>query len=77
MFFSDPGRLETALVNVIFEAHTRTSLFTKEKIQEAWKRGINQQKLFAFKNMVSQGKGLKDAADIDGFCFFRPKRIFG
>ena len=52
MFFSDPGRLETALVNVIFEAHTITSLFTKEKIQEAWKRGINQQKLFAFKNMV-------------------------
>lgn len=50
--FSDPERIGVLLTNSIFEAHTRTSLLSKEQIQEHWKTGIDQTKLYAFKNMV-------------------------
>ena len=41
------------LTSSIFEAHTRTSLMTKEQIQEQWKVGVDQAKVFSFKNLVS------------------------
>lgn len=53
LLFPDPERIGVLLMNSIFEAHTRTSLISKEKIQELWKQGVDQNKLFQFKNMVS------------------------
>ena len=55
-FCLDPDRLETVLSNVIKEASERTSLYTKDKIQEFWKKGVNQAKLLAFRNMVRNKK---------------------
>ena len=40
------------LSSSIFEAHTRTILMTYDQIRERWRVGIDQQKLFLFKNMV-------------------------
>ena len=52
-FFPDPDRVGVLLTSSIFEAHTRTSLMTKEQIQEQWKVGVDQAKVFSFKNLVS------------------------
>jgi hypothetical protein len=48
----DPEKLAALLSKTIHEAHARTCLLTKEQIQELWLQGIDQQKLFIFKNMV-------------------------
>ena len=52
-FVSEPERLGMIFSNTIFEAHTRTVLFTAEQIRESWRPGIDKNKLFAFKNLVS------------------------
>ena len=55
-FVSEPERLGMIFSNTIFEAHTRTVLFTAEQIRESWRPGIDKNKLFAFKNLVSSSK---------------------
>ena len=52
-FLTDPERIGVLLSSSIFEAHTRTILMTYDQIRERWRIGIDQQKLFLFKNMVS------------------------
>lgn len=51
-FISDPERIGVLLSSSIFEAHTRTILMTYDQIRERWRVGVDQQKLFLFKNMV-------------------------
>ncbi len=51
----DPDRIGLLLSNSILEAHTRTSLLTREQIQEHWKAGVDQARLFAFKGMAQEG----------------------
>jgi len=51
--FSDPERIGLLLSTSIFEAHARTSLLSKEQIQDHWKTGVDAAQLFAFKNMVN------------------------
>nr|AID52829.1 hormone receptor 3 [Tigriopus japonicus] len=50
----DPDRISVLLSNSIFEAHTRTSLFSKDVIQERWKVGVDQSKVFAFKSLTQE-----------------------
>ena len=50
---TDPERIGVLLSSSIFEAHTRTILLTYDQIRERWRAGVDQQKVFMFKNMVS------------------------
>lgn len=52
LFFPDPERIGVLLTNSIYEAYSRTCLFTSEQIREQWRMGVDQSKLFAFKSMV-------------------------
>eukprot|EP00096_Caligus_rogercresseyi_P003019 TRINITY_DN1551_c0_g2_i1.p1 TRINITY_DN1551_c0_g2~~TRINITY_DN1551_c0_g2_i1.p1 ORF type:complete len:676 (+),score=199.09 TRINITY_DN1551_c0_g2_i1:459-2486(+) len=51
---NDPDRIGVLLTNSIFEAHTRTSLLTRGQIHEQWKQGVDQVKLYTFKNMSQE-----------------------
>ena len=53
-FLTDPERIGVLLSSSIFEAHTRTILMTHDTIRERCRAGVDQQKLFLFKNMVSK-----------------------
>lgn len=48
---NDPEQIAVLLTNSIFEAHSRTCILTSEQIREQWRMGVDQAKLFAFKNM--------------------------
>ncbi|XP_040578105.1 probable nuclear hormone receptor HR3 isoform X3 [Lepeophtheirus salmonis] len=50
----DPDRIGVLLTNSIFEAHTRTSLLTRSQIHEQCKQGVDQVKLYTFKNMSQE-----------------------
>ena len=58
---SDPDRIGVLLTNSIFEAHTRTSLLSREQISDGWQAGIDPAKLFAFKNMSQEDLWLSAA----------------
>jgi len=58
---NDPDRIGQLLSNSIFEAHTRTCLLTREQIQEAWTIGVDQEKLFRFRNMPQEDLWLSAA----------------
>ncbi len=58
---ADSDRFGALLSTSIFEAHTRTSLLTREQIQEQWKSGVDQAKLFSFKSMTQEGLWLQAA----------------
>nr|UUJ74942.1 HR3 isoform X2 [Lepeophtheirus salmonis] len=49
-----PDRIGVLLTNSIFEAHTRTSLLTRSQIHEQCKQGVDQVKLYTFKNMSQE-----------------------
>lgn len=51
---NDPERIGVLLTNSIFEAHSRTCIFTSDQIREQWRMGVDQAKLFAFKNMSQE-----------------------
>ncbi|CAB4054639.1 NR1F4 [Lepeophtheirus salmonis] len=51
---NDPDRIGVLLTNSIFEAHTRTSLLTRSQIHEQCKQGVDQVKLYTFKNMSQE-----------------------
>ena len=53
MYVSDPMKISEVLTNSIFEAHSRTTLLRTEEIRQHWQKGVDQTKLFAFRNMVS------------------------
>jgi len=58
---NDPDKIGQLLSNSIFEAHTRTCLLTREQIQEAWQIGVDQEKLFRFRNMPQEDLWLSAA----------------
>ena len=53
LYVSDPMKISEVLTNSIFEAHSRTTLLRTEEIRQHWQKGVDQTKLFAFRNMVS------------------------
>jgi hypothetical protein len=50
--YSDPEKLGALLSKTIHEAHARTCLLTRDQIHDLWAQGVDQHKLFLFKNMV-------------------------
>jgi len=58
---TDPERIGVLLSSSIFEAHTRTILMTYDQIRERWRVGVDQQKLFLFKNMSQEDLWLSSA----------------
>lgn len=52
-FPPDPDRVTAMLSTSIFDAHTRTCILSNEQIQEICGGGVDQNKIFAFKTMVS------------------------
>jgi hypothetical protein len=50
--YLDPEKLGALLSKTIHEAHARTCLLTKDQIHDLWAQGVDQHKLFLFKNMV-------------------------
>ena len=51
--YLDPEKLGALLSKTIHEAHARTCLLTRDQIHDLWAQGVDQHKLFLFKNMVS------------------------
>jgi len=58
---NEPARLGLMFSNTIFEAHTRTVLLTSDQIHLAWRTGIDQAKLFAYRNMSQEDLWLSAA----------------
>jgi nuclear receptor subfamily 1 group F protein 4 len=58
---TNPERIGVLLSSSIFEAHTRTILMTYDQIRERWRVGVDQQKLFLFKNMSQEDLWLSSA----------------
>ncbi len=61
LLLADPERIGLLLSNSILEAHTRTSLMTREQISEGLKPGVDQARLFTFKNLTQEGLWLQAA----------------
>ncbi len=61
MTLSDPDRIGQLLSSSILEAHTRTSLLTREQIAMEWRSGVDPAKLLAFKAMTPDGLWLQAA----------------
>jgi len=51
---NDPMKISEVLTNSIFEAHSRTTLLRTEEIRQHWQKGVDQTKLFAFRNMSQE-----------------------
>ena len=52
--FSDPDRISSHLTSAIVQAHNSTIYISSQDIREKCRMGIDQAKLFTFKNMVRQ-----------------------
>jgi len=58
--------ISEVLTNSIFEAHSRTTLQRTEEIRQQWQKGIDQTKVFAFRNMSQEDLWLTAASKLTG-----------
>jgi len=63
---SDPMKISEVLTNSIFEAHSRTTVVSSDVIRQHWQKGVDQTKLFAFRNMSQEDLWLTAAQRLTG-----------